>query len=106
MNCKYLYCANGAGMKVYLFWSEKHLSVFGFTSDAKGRNMPAEFAPWSKNEQGEALFVSPKEELARPDFANPILRVVHRDGFYLCTRFMRQKELECSRPPSTDLRQR
>ncbi len=75
-------------MKIYLFWSDMDIGVFGFTSDAEGQNMPADFAPWSKNDLGEALFVSPKEELARPEFANPILRAVHRDGFYLCTRFM------------------
>jgi hypothetical protein len=78
-------------MKVYLFWSDTHIGVFGFTSDAEGQNMPAEFAPWSKNDQGGALFVGPKEKLARPESTNPILGAVHRDGFYLCTRFIREK---------------
>ena len=71
-------------MKLYLFWSVLDIGVFGFTSDAEGQNLPAEFAPWSKNGQGEAIFPGPANEPAGGEFANPILRSVHRDGVYLC----------------------
>jgi hypothetical protein len=69
-------------MKLYLFWSDLDIGVLGFTSDAAGQNLPAEFAPWSKNGQGEAIFRGPADEPTE-GFINPILRAVHRDGVYL-----------------------
>jgi hypothetical protein len=34
------------GMRAYLFYSMKKPSVFGFTKDRTGANLPGEHAPW------------------------------------------------------------
>jgi hypothetical protein len=70
-------------MKLYLFWSDLDIGVFGFTEDAGGENLPAEFAPWSKNGSGEAIFRGSADEPVAGGFVNPILRAVDRDGVYL-----------------------
>jgi hypothetical protein len=70
-------------MKLYLFWSDLDIGVFGFTEDAGGENLPTEFAPWSKNGEGEPIFYCPADEPLAGEFVNPILRAVDRDGVYL-----------------------
>ena len=46
-------------MQLYLFWSESDLEIFALTGDAVGNNLPSEFAPWSQNGDGSALYVGP-----------------------------------------------
>jgi hypothetical protein len=67
-------------MQIYLFWSQRDLGVFGFTSDHAGANLPVEFMPWSKNGDGEALYTGPNEA-SNP--ANVIIEAVQRHGFRL-----------------------
>jgi hypothetical protein len=66
-------------MRIFLFWSEWDLEVFGFTSDLEGRNLPSELAPWSKNGDGEALYTGPDNS---PE-TNTIVLAVQRYGLYL-----------------------
>jgi hypothetical protein len=70
-------------MKLYLFWSDLDIGVFGMTQNAEGQNLPAEFAPWSKSGQGEAIFCGSADEPVAGGFVNPILRAIDRDGAYL-----------------------
>ncbi len=67
-------------MKVYLFWSFRDQSVFGLTLDAEGKNLPPELAPWSKNEDGDAL---PLAGTAVSMASNRVLQSVQRHGFHL-----------------------
>jgi hypothetical protein len=67
------------GMRIFLFWSEWDMEVFGLTSDLEGGNLPPELAPWSKNGEGEALYIGPDNSPA----SNTIVRAVQRYGFYL-----------------------
>lgn len=69
-------------MVVFIFWSEADLSVFGFTSDPTGANLPSELAPWTKNGTGVALCTE-AESIPTYASANPVLLKVDRDGFYL-----------------------
>jgi hypothetical protein len=66
-------------MQIYLFWSARDRQVFGFTFDPEGTNLPSEFAPWSKNGDGEALYAGPLDTTA----SNSVVEAVQRDGFYL-----------------------
>ncbi len=70
-------------MDIFLFWSEADAELFALTLDREGKNLPAEFGPWSKNGHGEALYVGADEGIAVPRVSNAILRALQRDGFYL-----------------------
>jgi hypothetical protein len=67
-------------MPIYLFWSLRDLAIFGFTLEPAGRNLPTEFAPWSKNGDGAALRDVGADEKSR---SNAVVRAIYRDGFYL-----------------------
>lgn len=45
-------------MAIYLFWSCADASVFGFTSDPAGMNLPGDLGPWSKNGDGLVTHVN------------------------------------------------
>ena len=66
-------------MQLYLFWSEGDLEIFALTDDAAGNNLPSEFAPWSQNGDGAALYVGQDSM----ETSNLVVRLVQRDGFYL-----------------------
>jgi hypothetical protein len=72
-------------MEIYLFWSEWDAEVFGFTSDPKGENLPADLAPWSRNGGGQAIYSRPDENQA----PNTVVEAIRRDGFYLARNFSR-----------------
>jgi hypothetical protein len=67
-------------MPIYLFWSQRDVAIFGFTLEPAGRNLPIEFAPWSKNGDGAALHEAAPD--ANLPF-NAIVQAIERDGFYL-----------------------
>jgi hypothetical protein len=67
-------------MEIYLFWSLRDFSTFGFTLEPAGQNLPSEFAPWSKNGDGAALHDAGTDE--NMPF-NAVVRAIRRDGFYL-----------------------
>jgi hypothetical protein len=67
-------------MHIYLFWSQRDLGVFGFTSDHDGTNLPVELMPWTKNDGGEALYTGPDEASGA---GNVIIEAVQRHGFRL-----------------------
>jgi hypothetical protein len=73
------------GMHIYLFWSKADTSVFGLTLDPEGENLPAEFAPWSRNGNGEAIYPDPGEGPTARNAFNPVVRTVQREGFYLAS---------------------
>jgi hypothetical protein len=73
------------GMHIYLFWSKADTSVFGLTLDPEGENLPAEFAPWSRNGNGEAIYTDPGEGPTARNAFNPVVRTVQREGFYLAS---------------------
>ena len=55
---------------VCIFQSEKYGDLFGFTADASGSNLPAEFAPWKAYggqaiPAGVAAFEAIRLEIAR-----------------------------------------
>jgi hypothetical protein len=66
-------------VKLYLFWSESDKAVFGFTAEPMGGNLPPEFAPWTKNAGGEAVYTDQDEH----PVVNAVVLAVQRDGFYL-----------------------
>jgi hypothetical protein len=66
-------------MRLYLFWSTRDIEVFGFTFERTGNNLPIEFAPWSKNGDGGALYANQGGRSS----SNGIVEAVQRDGFYL-----------------------
>jgi hypothetical protein len=70
-------------MPIFLFWSQTDTDIFGFTTEPEGGNLPAEFAPWSKNGQGAALYLGAGEDLTAAGVANPVVRAIQRDGFYV-----------------------
>jgi len=67
-------------MKVYLFNSEKHRNMYGFTPDQTGGNLPKEFGPWSKFKE---LDVNPGEPPRAGVKTEDILDGIKRDGFHL-----------------------
>jgi hypothetical protein len=66
-------------MQLYLFWSEMDTGVFGFTFNSEGGNLPIEFGPWLKNDDGQALYSGPGKDIE----SNKIIKIVQRDGFCL-----------------------
>jgi hypothetical protein len=73
------------GMQIYLFWSEADTSVFGLTLDPEGENLPAEFAPWSRNGDGQAIYADPGERPTALNAFDPVVQTVRREGFYLAS---------------------
>jgi hypothetical protein len=61
--------------RIYIFASETHTAVSGFTSDPAGDNLPAEYAPWR--------LVSSRRVKPIVRKTDAIAEVVKRDGFFL-----------------------
>jgi hypothetical protein len=70
-------------MTIFLFQSGYDAEVFGFTSDAAGKNLPAEFSPWTRDGEGSAMRIGVGEGLAGAGASAAVIRAVKRDGFYL-----------------------
>jgi hypothetical protein len=68
-------------MLIYLFWSQSDTTVSGLTLDAEGKNLPSEFAPWSKNDGGQPIYTD--ADISSGQVSNSIVQAVRRDGFYL-----------------------
>jgi hypothetical protein len=68
-------------MQIYLFWSEADTKVFGLTLDPEGENLPIALAPWSRNGDGQAIYVNPDD--GRPTAPNSVIQAVQRGGVYL-----------------------
>jgi hypothetical protein len=64
-------------MRIYVFASDTHPSVVGFTSDETGANLPAALGPWCE-EADPGIVVIDTED-------NPIAQAVRRDGFFVST---------------------
>jgi hypothetical protein len=62
-------------MRIYVFVSHVDPALRGFTVDAAGRNLPAQYRPWHVTNHGRAFRVG--NRLA------PITDVVRRDGYLL-----------------------
>lgn len=61
--------------KPYIFASETHTAVSGFTSDPAGNNLPADYAPWRPVSGRRAKPIARKTDA--------IAELVKRDGFFL-----------------------
>ena len=61
--------------KTYIFASETHTAVSGFTSDPAGNTLPADYAPWRPVSGRRAKPIARKTDA--------IAEVVKRDGFFL-----------------------
>ena len=59
---------------MFIFVSATHPSVKAFTADETGENLPAEYAPWRRISNGQALPVGEND---------PVAIAVKRDGFFL-----------------------
>jgi hypothetical protein len=70
-------------MMINLFQSAVDPEVFGFTRDATGQNLPAQFAPWRKSSQGGSLYLGIGESSAALGSADPVIRAVQTQGFCL-----------------------
>jgi hypothetical protein len=70
-------------MMINLFQSAVDPEVFGFTRDANGENLPAQFAPWRKSSQGGSLYLGIGESSAELGSVDPVIRAVQNQGFYL-----------------------
>jgi hypothetical protein len=70
-------------MMINLFQSEVDLEVFGFTRNATGENLPVQFAPWRKVSKGGSLYLGTGEFSAQLGSADPVIRAVQSEGFYL-----------------------
>ena len=68
---------------INLFQSAADPEVFGFTRDATGQNLPEKFAPWRKSDRGGSLYLGIGESSAQLGPADPVVRAVQTQGFYL-----------------------
>ena len=66
-------------LSIYLFWSERDITVFGLTIDPDGQNLPQGLAPWSKDHDGWPISLNNEMEQA----IGPVGRTLRDDGFYL-----------------------
>jgi hypothetical protein len=70
---------NQAMLSIYLFWSERDITVFGLTIDPEGENLPQDLAPWSKSHDDCPIRLNKDMEQA----IGPVGRTLREDGFYL-----------------------
>lgn len=68
---------------INLFQSAANPEVFGFTQDATGENLPAQYAPWRKSSKGGSLYLGAGEYSAQLGSDDPVIRAVQTQGFYL-----------------------
>lgn len=66
-------------LSIYLFWSERDITVFGLTIDPEGQNLPQDLAPWSKDHDGWPINLNREMERA----IGRVGRVLREEGFYL-----------------------
>jgi hypothetical protein len=64
-------------MHIYMFASRHDASVFGFTDNPTGSNLPAEFAPW------HALGIQVMSGAGSANGAEMILAAIRVSGYYL-----------------------
>ena len=70
-------------MSIFLFQSAADTEVFGFTFDASGKTLPAEFSPWCRATDGGGLPVGAGGWIADIAATRPVIRAAKRDGFYI-----------------------
>ena len=68
-------------MKLHVFRSGREPDVFGFTPDATGMNLPAEYGPWIALKG--AMEVVPTASLVGVGASGPVFAGIERDGFYV-----------------------
>ena len=68
---------------INLFQSVVNPEVFGLTLDSTGENLPDKFAPWRKAGNGGSLYLGTGESSDQLGSADPVLRAVESQGFYL-----------------------
>ena len=67
-------------VKVYLFNSSRDRTVFGFTADRTGANLPTAFAPWYSVNSRKMY---PGTSIAGFASTDAVLVAIETDGFYL-----------------------
>jgi hypothetical protein len=61
-------------MQILIFRSRKNLTIFGFTEDPDGANLPAEHAPWEAVGRGAM-------PISGGDSSDPVVAAITRDGY-------------------------
>jgi hypothetical protein len=64
-------------MRIYVFASDTHPDVVGFTSNEVGANLPAALGPWREEAEPGVVVIDTDDD--------PIAQVVRRDGFFVFT---------------------
>jgi hypothetical protein len=64
-------------MRIYVFASDRHPCVVGFTSDETGANLPTALGPWREEEEPGVVVIDIDDD--------PIAQAVRRDGFFVST---------------------
>jgi hypothetical protein len=64
---------------IYLYWSERDITVFGLTLDPGGDNLPGDLAPWTRNHYDWPINLDAAMEQA----IGRVGRILREDGFYL-----------------------
>jgi len=73
-------------MKITLFQSDAESSMYAYTSDERGANLPNEFAPWNRVRILNVTGCLPPQGKQKEIWA-AVLQTLKRDGFScLCTR--------------------
>lgn len=67
-------------LKVHVFNSSRDRSVFGFTGDRTGENLPTAFAPWYYIDSRK---LAPGARVAGVGTSDEVLAAIETDGFYL-----------------------
>jgi hypothetical protein len=62
-------------MRIYVFVSDKHSGVLGFTSEGTGANLPGAYGPWREEVVPGICVIATDND--------PISDAVCRDGFYI-----------------------
>ena len=68
-------------MAVFIFRSQTQTDIFGFTEDAKGSNLPSQFAPWISAGGGQAMPTG--QGIAGVGGTDAVLAGIKGDGYYL-----------------------
>jgi hypothetical protein len=68
-------------MQIFVFRSDKDNDVFGFTGERHGRNLPAEFAPWTPLGHNEMTVGNKVSGVTGG--ADAVTKGIARDGFFV-----------------------
>jgi len=71
--------------EIHLFQSGRSLTLFGFTVDESGKNLPREFGPWHRSGANASMLHKLAERFADATCSDPVFRAMQKAGFALAT---------------------